>query len=64
VVGKAVAIAYGVHETGRREILGFDVGAAETEAFWREFLKLLIARGLSGVQLVVSDAQSSAQHER
>ena len=64
VVGKAVAIAYGVHETGRREILGFDVGAAETEAFWREFLKSLIARGLSGVQLVVSDAQSSAQHER
>jgi putative transposase len=56
VVGKAVVIAYGVHETGRREILGFDVGEAETEAFWREFLKSLIARGLSGVQLVVSDA--------
>jgi putative transposase len=56
VVGKAVVIAYGVHETGRREILGFDVGEAETEAFWREFVKSLIARGLSGVQLVVSDA--------
>jgi putative transposase len=34
VVGKAVVIAYGVHETGRREILGIDVGEAETEAFW------------------------------
>jgi transposase-like protein len=56
VVGKAVVIAYGVHETGRREILGIDVGAAETEAFWTEFLRSLIARGLTGVQLVVSDA--------
>ena len=56
VVGKAVVIAYGVHETGRREILGIDVGAAETEAFWTEFLRSLVARGLAGVQLVVSDA--------
>jgi putative transposase len=56
VVSKAVVIAYGVHESGRREILGFDVGEAETEAFWRDFLKSLIARGLTGVQLVVSDA--------
>ena len=37
VVNKAVVIAYGVHETGRREILGIDVGEAETEAFWTEF---------------------------
>ena len=56
VVNKCVVIAYGVHESGRREILGIDVGEAETEAFWREFLKSLIARGLRGVQLVVSDA--------
>jgi putative transposase len=56
VVNKCVVIAYGVHETGRREILGIDVGESETEAFWREFLRSLIARGLAGVQLVVSDA--------
>jgi putative transposase len=56
VVGKAVVIAYGVHETGRREIVGVDVGAAETEAFWSEFLRSLVGRGLAGVQLVVSDA--------
>jgi transposase-like protein len=56
VVHKALVIAYGVHETGRREILGIDVGEAETEAFWREFLRSLVARGLTGVQLVVSDA--------
>src|SRR5204862_645236 len=56
VVAKAVVIAYGVHETGRREILGFDVGEAETEAFWTDFLRSLLARGLAGTQLVVSDA--------
>jgi putative transposase len=56
VVSKAVVIAYGVHETGRREILGFDVGESETEAFWREFLRGLVARGLAGVQLAISDA--------
>jgi putative transposase len=56
VVHKAVVIAHGVHETGRREILGIDVGEAETEAFWTDFLRSLVRRGLRGVQLVVSDA--------
>ena len=49
-------IAHAVHETGRREIIGLDVGEAETEAFWREFLRGLVARGLVGVQLAISDA--------
>jgi putative transposase len=35
---KCLVVAHGVHETGRREIIGLDVGAAETEAFWRDFL--------------------------
>jgi transposase-like protein len=48
-------IAYAVHETGRREVIGLDVGEAETEAFWREFLRSLRARGLTGVRLCVSD---------
>src|SRR3954452_2078338 len=52
---KCVVIAHGVHETGRREIIGLDVGAAETEAFWREFLRSLVARGLVGVELAISD---------
>jgi putative transposase len=47
-----------VHETGRREVVGLDVGEAETEAFWRGFLRPLRARGLDGVQLVVSDAHT------
>jgi Transposase, Mutator family len=50
-------IAYGVHESGRREILGIDVGASETEAFWTEFLRSLVARGLAGVQLLVEKEQ-------
>jgi Transposase, Mutator family len=56
---KWVVIAHGVHETGRREIIALDVGAAETEALWNEFVRGLVAHGLVGVQLVVSDA-----HER
>jgi transposase-like protein len=56
VRSKALVVAYGVHETGRREVVGTDVGEAETEAFWREFLRSLRARGLAGVELCVSDA--------
>src|SRR5215210_3700822 len=52
---KCLVIAYAVHESGRREVLGLDVGEAETEAFWREFLRSLRARGLRGVRLCVSD---------
>ena len=51
-------IAYGVHHSGRREVVGLDVGEAETEAFWREFLRSLRARGLDGVRLCVSDAHA------
>jgi len=56
VVRKCLVIAHGVHESGRREVIGLDCGECETEAFWREFLRGLVKRGLSGVQLVVSDA--------
>ena len=53
---KCVVIAHGVHDSGRREVIGLDVGEAETEAFWTAFVRGLVARGLVGVQLVVSDA--------
>src|SRR5512142_1384559 len=56
VARKCVVIAHAVHETGRREIIGLDVGEAETEAFWREFLRGLVKRGLVGLQLAISDA--------
>ena len=55
VVSKAVVIATGVTEHGRREILGLDVGDSEDEVFWRAFLTGLKKRGLSGVQLVIPD---------
>ena len=58
VVNKALVIAHGVHETGRREILCIDVGEAETEAFWADFLRGLVKRGLVGVQLAISDAHA------
>ena len=56
VVSAAVVIAVGVRVSGEREVLGFDVGPSEDGAFWLTFLRGLVARGLSGVQLAVSDA--------
>jgi transposase-like protein len=53
---KALVVAYAVHEAGYREVIGLDVGATESGAFWRAFLRGLVARGLAGVELVVSDA--------
>jgi putative transposase len=58
VVNKALVIAHGIHESGRREILSIDVGEAETEAFWTDFLRGLVKRGLTGVQLAISDAHA------
>jgi transposase-like protein len=52
----AVVVAYGVRADGVREVLGLDVGLSEDVAFWREFFQGLVARGLRGVQLVISDA--------
>jgi putative transposase len=56
VRSKALVVAYSVHESGCREVIGIDVGESESEAFWREFLRGLLARGLDGVLLCVSDA--------
>ncbi len=56
IVSQAVVIAVGVRASGEREVLGVDVGPSEDGAFWLQFLRSLVARGLTGVQLVVSDA--------
>lgn len=40
---------------GDREVLGVAVGDSEDGAFWTAFLQGLRARGLAGVQLVISD---------
>ena len=55
VVSQAVVIATGVSAEGRREVLGSAVGDSESKEFWTGFLRGLRDRGLTGVQLVVSD---------
>lgn len=56
VVSMAIVIAIGVTANGEREVVGLDVGPSEDGAFWLQFLRSLVARGLSGVRLVISDA--------
>jgi putative transposase len=56
VVNVHALVATGVNADGHREILGLDVASAEDGAGWLAFLRGLVARGLSGVQLVISDA--------
>jgi putative transposase len=56
VVSQAVVVAVGVTADGHREVLGMDVGDSEDGALWTAFLRSLKARGLGGVQLVISDA--------
>ena len=55
VRSKALVVAYAVHESGHREVIGIDIGETETEAFWLEFLRGLRSRGLQGIRLAVSD---------
>jgi putative transposase len=62
VYPKALVIAYSVHETGRREVIGLDIGEIETEAFWVAFLRSLRERGLTGVRLCVSDEHLGLKH--
>jgi transposase-like protein len=56
VQSMAVVIAYGVRVDGVREVLGLDIGLSEDVAVWRAFLQGLVARGVHGVRLVISDA--------
>ena len=56
IVSLALVIAIGVDGEGQRQILGFALGASEESAFWMDFLRSLVERGLKDVQLVVSDA--------
>jgi putative transposase len=56
VANTAALVATGCNADGYREILGLEIGAAEGGAAWTAFLRSLVARGLGGVKLVVSDA--------
>jgi putative transposase len=55
-VNVCVVHAVGVNRDGFRESLGLDVVTSEDGAAWLAFLRSLVARGLSGVRLVTSDA--------
>jgi putative transposase len=56
IVNVSALIATGVNVDGHREILGLEVATGESGASWLAFCRGLVARGLAGVQLVVSDA--------
>jgi transposase-like protein len=55
VVSQGVLLVSGVRQDGFREILGVEVADTESEATYQELFRSLKARGLSGVELVVSD---------
>ncbi len=60
----AVLIASGVDPLGKRRLVGISVALSEHEVHWRMFLQTLVARGLSGVQLVISAAHAGLKAAR
>lgn len=58
VINAVVLLATGVNADGHREVLGMRVATSETGAAWNSFFADLIARGLSGVRLITSDAHA------
>ncbi|MEZ5187070.1 MAG: IS256 family transposase [Microbacterium sp.] len=58
VINAVALVATGVNADGRREVLGLRVATSETGAAWNSFFADLVARGLSGVRLVTSDAHA------
>jgi putative transposase len=55
VIGQGVLIVSGVRDDGMREILAVEVADTESEATYQQMIRSLKARGLSGVELVISD---------
>ncbi|MFV9429045.1 transposase [Rhodococcus aetherivorans] len=58
VVNVHTLVAVGVNAEVYREVPGVDITSAEDGAGWLSFFRGLVARGLSGVQLVTSGADS------
>ena len=58
VINAVVLLATGVNGDGHREVLGMRVATSETGSAWNEFFADLVARGLTGVRLVTSDAHA------
>jgi len=55
IVSRAILLALGIDWEGRRQVLAVEYANRESRGSWREFLLQLKARGLNGVQFVVSD---------
>ncbi len=62
IVNVATVVATGVNSNGLREILGTDVFTTEDGAAWLAFLRGLVARGLSGVSLIISDCHQGLRN--
>ena len=60
----AILMASGVDLAGKRQILGVSVSLSEAEVHWRQFLESLVARGLQGVELIISDAHTGLRKAR
>lgn len=60
----AILIASGVDPQGKRQVLGVSVSLSEQEVHWRDFLESLIDRGLSVVELIISDAHTGLKAAR
>jgi transposase-like protein len=64
VLNICVVIAVGVNSDGHREVLGVDVATTEDGAGWLAFFRSLVARRLTGVRLVTSDAHRGLPSSR
>lgn len=58
VVKVATLVATGINKEGYREVIGLQVATTESSASWLAFFRDMVARGLSGVALVTSDAHA------
>lgn len=62
VISKALMIALAYNETGKREVVGFELYSCENKENWYDFLMRLQSRGLKGVQMITSDAHEGIIH--
>ena len=62
VRARSALVAIGVNEAGYREILGLQLGDSESERSWSEYFVWLKGRGLSGVDVIVSDSHGGLVH--
>ena len=58
---RALLIACAVSEEGEREVIGVEVAESESTKSWQSFFVSLIQRGLTGVELIISDAHLGLQ---